>query len=195
MMTTTPGAPIALTDMTMGELQARLETLHAGRERADLRGRIVEIRAYDLQIAEATRALAIINRRATEVEDQRIAVDRALTADEVRAVVRTQAMTEVCDLIGRMMGPTYWYDNPSAHGTFERVADVIANRVAGKLAGRVVDSAQREADLREAVLYGCRFVADRITVDDGRGGPIVNTPSLDDCEDLATGYAHRRAGG
>lgn len=63
-----------------------------------------------------------------------------LTEERVREVVRPAAMTGVCEAIGRMMGPTYWHDNPTSHGMFERVADAIADRAAKELAGAVVSS-------------------------------------------------------
>lgn len=73
------------------------------------------------------------------------------------------------------------------------ISEEIATRAAKELAGAVVDPAQRETDLREAVLYGCRFVAGRASIDEDGDDPIVSVPSTEDCEDLATGYAHRKA--
>lgn len=66
-----------MTEWTKGDLRRTLDRLHEDRERYDRANRIVEARSCDLEIAEATRALAIINRRATEAEDQRQVEERS----------------------------------------------------------------------------------------------------------------------
>lgn len=131
-----------LTEQSMQDLRVFIDSLRANRERYDRASRIVEVRSCDLEIADATRALAIINRRATEAEDQRAAEGRALTADEIRDVV--------------LEAIEAWTD---ADGSQHRVR--AANQVAEKLAGREVDPEQRETDLREAFVAGKEWESQR----------------------------------
>lgn len=115
-----------LTEQDPSDLRVLIDALHGNRERYDRANRIVEARSCELEIAEATRALAILNRRATEAEDQRAVVasgQPVLTADEVRAVVRKA-----------------WPYSEMTAG----LREATANAIAEKLAGRAVSSEQRD---------------------------------------------------
>lgn len=254
-----------LTEQTMGDLRAWLDALHANRERYDRANRIVEARACELEIGEATRALAILNRRATEALDHQVvkqhevdalfallrhhdepeahalvarmwtaiqvqgaqpaltadaaadlkvmvletytglhtvatrdrlilAIDRAttgatigaehqagraLTADEVHAVVRETVVE---------LWPKEWPTNKHTLLQRTRTIDAIAARVAEKLAGRAVAPAQREQDLREAFLAG-------IAHGDGWIDEHGREQTCGKDEDVAAEYARSKAGG
>lgn len=157
-----------LTEQTAHDLRVYLDALHHNRESYRIAKRLVEMQSCDVDIADATQALAIINRRATEAEDQRVTEERnhllsirqlvvkanvgglwsielatldrviadpiasALTADEVRAMMREVALAMLEAPISK------------ATATNVTLADAIAARVAEKLAGRVVSAEQRD---------------------------------------------------
>lgn len=150
-----------LTERTMPDLRAIIDRLHADRERYDRANRIVEARSCELEIAEATRALAIINRRATEAEDQRAAT---LTEERVREVVRSAATAlleerklyivktqqpSMNDIVLEAYGHGRACDAIALQGDdLQAVLDAIATRAAKELAGAVVAlDAQERAQL------------------------------------------------
>lgn len=98
-----------LTEQTAGDLRALIDALHGNRERYDRANRIVEARSCELEIAEATRALAILNRRATEAEDQRAtergpldpALCRRLAGSEDTPAIVAAQLTAAAELAER----------------------------------------------------------------------------------------------
>lgn len=206
-----------LTEQNPGDLRVLIDALHANRERYDRANRIVEARSCELEIAEATRALAIINRRATEAADQRAAEERnhllsirqlvvkadvgglwraeLATFDRVTAAPAQPALSadEVREVVRKAIA--------ADHGwmcTEQRAqADAIAARAAKELAGAVVSAEQREADLREAFIAGCERAMGAAFLDQ-RGqdaGAQICGPTPGDVEWLAAEYARSKAGG
>jgi hypothetical protein len=90
-------------------------------------------------------------------ELQRHRAAQFASTERVRSVVRTAAMVEVCAAVSRLMGPTYWYDNPSAHGMWERTADAIASHVAEQLAvpavGLSAEGRKHLTSIRNQLVY------------------------------------------
>lgn len=163
-----------LTEQPAGEVRALLDALHGNRERYDRANRIVEVRSCDLEIAEATRALAIINRRATEAEDQRAlqewAIDVVFDGPPGPSAGR---FVEVEDLSGKSVSIGQWID-----------------RGDGMWALRIprAHPAQREADLREAFIAGIEHGEGWLT-DEAREGACGPD------EVAAAEYARGKAGG
>lgn len=212
-----------LTEQTAADLRALLDALHGNRERYDRANRIVEARSCELEIAAATRALAIVNRRATEAEDERqdrtiaraelrdglralgvgmaggfgdevdAIADRivskiagspsqpALTADEVRALVREAAVAllderklyivrpqqpTMNDIVLEAYGHGRACDAVALQGDdLHAVLSEIASRIAEKLAGRVVSAEQRESDCKPITAHEVHgLVADEFEV-------------------------------
>jgi hypothetical protein len=92
-----------LTEQTAADLRMLIDSLHGSRERYDRANRIVEARSCELEIAEATRALAIINRRATEALDQQpTAGIQQHEVDTLAAVLRRHDEPEAHALVARM---------------------------------------------------------------------------------------------
>lgn len=164
-----------LTEQPAGEVRALLDALHGNRERYDRANRIVEVRSCDLEISEATRALAIINRRATEAEDQRATEER----ESVRGFVRRVVTARVACVAG-------W--SGFEPGSIERMVADIADRVAEGLGAPMADPAQREADLREAFIAGIEHGEGWLT-DEAREGACGPD------EVAAAEYARGKAGG
>lgn len=135
-MTTDASGWADLNTYSTASLLAHLDWLRKERTYKEAANLIIEARAYALRIAAAERMLAIHNRRATEAEDQRQAEERAaqpaLTADEVRAVVREVALPVLDD------------KTPWRMEFLEPVAEAIAAKVAEKLAGRAVGLSETE---------------------------------------------------
>lgn len=139
--------------------------------------------------------------RLIEWADQR-ASQPALTADEVRAVVRAASVALLDErmlYIVKPQQPTMNEIALEAYGIqkacdavalqgddLHEVLDAIASGVAEKLTGRAVDPARREADLREAV-------SNTLVTDSGCGATV--DPPSDDVRDVAPAeYARSKAG-
>lgn len=229
----------SLTEWTPGSLRGLLDLLHGKRERYDRANRLVEVRSCDLEIAEATRALAILNRRATEALDPApgtspIADELAqwmsasdgkleLTTAEIRAAgmeilenrrrateVEDQrvaeerpairkAVLEVCedklDRIGFHSGGSFGveYDSDDKAKLLGEIADAIAVSIGIQpRAQREADL--READLREAFVAGCRRVMGNIVAGQGPGFSWAR-PEPVDIDQWSAEYARSKAGG
>lgn len=191
--------------------------------------RRVDARAYELRILDVERAIAIHNRRATEQEDQRAAEERAPAAmlrglrnamlgwrDDIEDACLDWGHT-ITDRIDAMLKLAPATEERTL--TEERVREVVrtaiedltdrdgvgvhrarvADRVAEKLAGAVVDPAQREADLRDAFCAGFAFAEDKadISEHDGwhRTNPRIEWPTAGQREQAAAEYARCKAGG
>lgn len=120
-----------LTEWDSSTLRALLDRLHADRERYDRANRIVEARACELEIAEMTRALAVVNRRSTEAEDQRVAEERVLTEERMREVVERVLIEE-------------WKQPPAEADPVLVFIQRSAGRSAKELAGAAVSTEQRD---------------------------------------------------
>jgi hypothetical protein len=114
-----------LVEQDAADLRALLDALHGNRERYDRANRIVEARSCELEISEATRALAIVNRRATEALDQQPTSGiQQHEVDALLAVLRR-------------------HDEHDAHAVAARMWSAL-----------LLDQVQREDELREAFLAG-----------------------------------------
>lgn len=89
-----------LVEQDAADLRALLDALHSNRARYESANRIVEARSCELEISEATRALAIINRRATEAMDARDVKQHQV--DAVLAVLRHHGEAEAHEVVTRM---------------------------------------------------------------------------------------------
>ena len=137
-----------------------------------------------LRIRDLPEAYSVVTDLWAAVQ-QRKAVQSALTADEVRAVVREAVSERLAETPLAILHATIFRD----------MVEDIAAYVAEELAGRAPDPAQREADLREAYIQGGLFFAARCSVTDCGAGPSVAAPDAIVLEDAAAEYARSKAGG
>lgn len=95
-------------------------------------------------------------------------VRAAIVSDKerVRMVIGATAMTGICEAISWMMGPTYWFDNPSAHSRAERIAADIATRVADQLVGTVLSAKERIQTTVAAEILALMAIDGPVTTED-----------------------------
>lgn len=147
-------------------------------------GHVMDARAYELRLGEVERAIAIHNRRATEQEDQRAASSLTQRMRDALAGALKQISHHNAE---------YKYVTPDA--VIEGWRALIAE-VEGAGDQRAAEGqAQREADLREAVLHGVHFAQDRASVTDGGCGPTIDWVDAGRFEEEAARYARSKAGG
>lgn len=164
-----------LYEQPANEVRALLDALHGNRERYDRANRIVEVRSCELEIAEATRALAIINRRATEAGDQRAAEER----ESVRGFVKRVVTARVACVAG-------W--NGFEPGSIERMTADIADRVAEGL-GAPAPLAQQTLTEERA-----REVMERVLIEEWKRPPAGADPAFTFIRQSATRAAKEMAG-
>lgn len=156
-----------LTEYTPSDLRTCIDRLHADRERYQRSNRIIEIRSCDLDLAEATRALAILNRRATE----------ALDSQQPDGITQRE--------VDELLASLCYRDDHEEHALVTRMWTAI----------QTMQTATREQDLREAWMAGHRETVGHSGVTDCGAGPSIMTPSDSDAEEWAAEYARCKVGG
>jgi LmbE family N-acetylglucosaminyl deacetylase len=183
------------------QLLVHLDSLRERMAEADRHSRIVEVRTFELRIAEATRALAIINRRATEALDQQQDAQPALTANEVRQVVMgldlTKEEREAAKYIRGQCALTLVKSgtHPS-HRPLCEAGIALVDRLLAMEPQPAANPALREADIREAYVAGVERAMGAAFLDQ-RGidvGAQIFGPTPGDVERWAAEYARSKAG-